>query len=416
MRAGAGKAEVDLSGVLPFDGFGSLHDALSARAIMLEAGGRCVCIVSLEMTSIAPALMQKLRAAVSDASDLAGEDVWICVSHTFSAPHVRTPAHLADDAERSRNVLLEDAYVAAVKAAVLKAKSGLQEATFSFGCGKAPVNVNRDIETPAGWWLGANPEGFSDQSVRVLAAEDTQGRRLAVLFSCDVQPSVLQGSRTSDGMHAIAGDLAGVASRAIERELGGEAVALFVVGCAGDQAPVEQAVTKEFRPGGSVGEHDLGDEGFAVAECLGRQLACGAVAGLAVAEPVAAAKIEAFRCVLSCPGQERAEFSTLAPKLSYEYRKAAPVATTVSLISFGRLVLVGLEPEVESAFGAGIRQQARELGLVADVWTLVNGGQKYLPSKSAYQRITYEAMNSAFAEGSEELLRQDILESLKCLS
>ena len=33
----------------------------------------------------------------------------------------------------------------------------------------ALYNVNRDIETPEGWWLGVNPTGFSDRTVRVLS-------------------------------------------------------------------------------------------------------------------------------------------------------------------------------------------------------------------------------------------------------
>ena len=44
--------------------------------------------------------------------------------------------------------------------------------------------------------------------------------------------------------------------------------------------------------------------------------------------------------------------------------------------------------------------------------TLVNGGQKYLPAPDAYEKITYEAMNSGFAAGSHERLLQTILAAL----
>ena len=44
-NVGAGKAEIDLEGVLPFDGFDEQLDAIWARALVVEAGTRC-CIVS----------------------------------------------------------------------------------------------------------------------------------------------------------------------------------------------------------------------------------------------------------------------------------------------------------------------------------------------------------------------------------
>jgi hypothetical protein len=44
-----------------------------------------------------------------------------------------------------------------------------------------------------------------------------------------------------------------------------------------------------------------------------------------------------------------------------------------------------------------------------EVLTMVNGAQKYLPSAEAYDRITYEAMNSGFARGADEMLAQAIL-------
>ena len=44
--------------------------------------------------------------------------------------------------------------------------------------------------------------------------------------------------------------------------------------------------------------------------------------------------------------------------------------------------------------------------------TLVNGGQKYLPAPDAYEKITYEAMNSGFAAGSHERLVEIIIAAL----
>ena len=53
LRAGAGRAEVDIAPCLPLDGFTSVHDAPNVRALVLQSDKRFV-IVSVEITSIFP--------------------------------------------------------------------------------------------------------------------------------------------------------------------------------------------------------------------------------------------------------------------------------------------------------------------------------------------------------------------------
>ena len=46
------------------------------------------------------------------------------------------------------------------------------------------------------------------------------------------------------------------------------------------------------------------------------------------------------------------------------------------------------------------------------ILTLVNGAEKYLPAQDAYERRTYEAMNSGFGEGSAEALLRAAIETV----
>ena len=63
---------------------------------------------------------------------------------------------------------------------------------------------------------------------------------------------------------------------------------------------------------------------------------------------------------------------------------------------------MGIQPEVDSAFGARLREACPG---TLELLTMVNGAQKYLPSSEAYDRITYEAMNSGLChEGADEVL------------
>ena len=84
--------------------------------------------------------------------------------------------------------------------------------------------------------------------------------------------------------------------------------------------------------------------------------------------------------------------------------------TLVSVARLGKLTVVGLQPEVDSAFGARLREACPG---TLEVLTMVNGAQKYLPSAEAYDRITYEAMNSGFARGADEVLAAAILDLVK---
>lgn len=389
LRCGAGKAAIDLTGVLPHDDFAGVYDDLCMRALVFENAdeGRC-CLLSAEETSLRDDA--SLRTAAAQAVGCAEDAVWVSVTHTFSAPHVRTPGHLADDEARERNELFAKRLVEATRTACEQAVSSLLPTRLAIASGSCSVNVNRDIETPEGWWLGVNPDGFSDRTVRVLSAcSATDSKQvIATVFTADVQSSVVQGLRDEDGKLLVSGDLAGKAMRLLEEELGGTAI--FLTGAAGDQAP---CLT-----------------GVAALPKLANRLAGEVVTALDHARELQAEDIRLSSKVVDLPGQRRADFATLSPRRHYAFEPADPESTTVCFARLGRLVVAGIQPEVESRFGARLRDVTP---VPFELVTLVNGAQKYLPGAHAYDRITYEAMNSGFARGAEELLQEVILEFVK---
>lgn len=389
LRCGAGKATIDLKGVLPHDGFAGVHDDLCMRALVFENadGSRC-CLLSAEETSLRDDA--SLRTGAAMAVGCAEDAVWVSVTHTFSAPHVRTPSHLKDDAARERNELFAKRLAEAARNACEQAVAALTPAHFAIASGNCSVNVNRDVETPEGWWLGVNTDGFSDRTVRVLSvlsATDPE-QAIATVFTADVQSSVVQGLHGADGELLVSGDLAGAAMCRLEEELGGTAI--FLTGAAGDQAPCLNGT-------GALAE-------------LSDRLSDEVISALGNAEELQAEELRLSSEIVSLPGQRRADFATLSPQLRYTFEPADPEPTTVYLASLGRLVVAGIQPEVESRFGARLRDAAP---YPFELVTLVNGAQKYLPGTDAYDRITYEAMNSGFARGAEELLEETILNLVK---
>ena len=407
LLAGASKVRIELDGVLPHDGFTVERHPLCARVLVLERASERVCIVSLELTSIAPALQARLEDAVEAACGCRPTYVWIVLTHTFSAPHVRTPQHLKSDGERERN----ERYLAAIANAVERAAANAVDVTvparIERAQGGCPVNVNRDVETPAGWWLGTNDEGFSDHAMPIVRVADASGGTIAVIAAADVQSSVLDKSRTSEGERVVSGDLFGFAAGMVERELGG--ACLMLPGAAGDQAPRERAVTVTYDEGGTAATEDAHEDGYRMLHQQGAALGLALVQALADAVPCEAGTIAARELTVELPAQERADFQSLRPRKSYEFVPVGTTSTQVSLLRLGDMRLVGIQPEVASSFGAAVRAACPGRTVLA---TLVNGAAKYLPAPDAYQKITYEAMNSGFAQGAHEALLDTILAAL----
>lgn len=388
LSIGAGKAQIDLGGVLPFDGFDVVRDPLHVRAVVFEnPDGSRACLVSVDATSMRNDT--PLRGIVAKTVCCEPERVWTSVTHTFSSPHVRTPEHLASDEERSRNVLLAERLATAVELACASAVSGMAPVRLEVARGRCSVNVNRDVETDGGWWLGVNPDGFSDRSVRALrASARDDDRTIAVLYTVDVQPSVVQELRDVEGHAYVSADFVGEASRILEERLGG--IAVFLVGAAGDQTPRAK--------------------GSGALPKLGLILASETEVALRNSNALPVHVLCLSSAMVSCPAQRRADFHSLAPTRSYDFIPEGTQDTLLSVARLGTLTVVGVQPEVDSALGARLRSAGRGR---LEVLTMVNGAQKYLPCSEAYDRITYEAMNSSFARGSDEVLAAAALCQIK---
>ena len=91
---------------------------------------------------------------------------------------------------------------------------------------------------------------------------------MAALFHYGLQSSVLDGSALSAGGKAVSPDVAGIACDYVEKNTGDDDfVALYLIGAAGDQAPVEKAVTETFVRGEKI-KTDRREEGFGICENL----------------------------------------------------------------------------------------------------------------------------------------------------
>ena len=153
MRVGAATRKITLpDGFLPTEGFARQIDELHVRALVLEKERRLALLV-VELTSLPPEEIKALKAIACAASG--AERAFVCVTHTFSAPHFM-PDHQLDEAGRAKKEQLREAVQNAAREAARVAAQGMKEARLTFGKARCAVNTARDVETPLGWWIDKN--------------------------------------------------------------------------------------------------------------------------------------------------------------------------------------------------------------------------------------------------------------------
>jgi hypothetical protein len=101
----------------------------------------------------------------------------------------------------------------------------------------------------------------------------------------------------------------------------------------------------------------------------------------------------------------------IRPTRQYTFIPAGDRDEPVEILRLGDAALVGVRPELSCLTAVHIKEQSPFSTTL--LLTLVNGGAKYMPDLSAYERITYEAMNSFFARGAAELLCEKVVNLLR---
>jgi len=206
-----------------------VHDALYARALVLDNGSTRLAIVGTDLGSVREELVAEARRLVNEQAGIAPGNVLINASHNH-----RTDGQVAEDAaERiARAVARAADRMVPVRIGVARGREGR-------------ITMNRRLLLKGGkhWTIRrANPSppdedvvgvGPMDPEIGVLRVDRLEGGTLAVVynFACHAYAGVPDGGVTAD--------LPGFASRVVEEGMSdGRTVALFLQGAAGDITPV----------------------------------------------------------------------------------------------------------------------------------------------------------------------------------
>ena len=382
-------------GFFPTEGFSRQLDALSARVLVMEDGARYALLV-LEMTSIPPEEIEALGAVLREATGAA--HAFVLATHTFSAPHFM-PDERLDAAGLAKKRQLQALVAQAAREAAQEAMQRLCEVYPSVGAQECRVNSARDVQTPAGWWIGCCGDGPVDHAMTVIDLRRADSTHAAVLVHYPVQSSVLDGSQLREGGKAVSGDLAGAMAAELEAETG--CPVLFLIGAAGDQAPRQKAVGFTCDAQGVMTPTDMQDDAVPLCRALAREMAQAARMALIHARPMRSSDIAFAKRTVTVPAKEiERDLHRLHPTRVPPYVPCCESEQSVTVLTLGDVRLVGVKPELCCV-------TAQQIGAgdpLVRVVTLWNGGAKYMADADSCDRITYESQNSPFMKGAAEKL------------
>lgn len=408
LHAGAGSADIRFpEAMFPIEGFRGIHDVPAARVLLLRCGEQAA-IACLELVMLPPDGIDAVKKKISEITNTKYENIWVHTTHAITTPHAPhapmgmggVPLEISEEERKTLNEKLA-LYMGALLEAVSQAAKGaartVQPAKMGVGTGDCRVNVNRDVETPHGWWIGFAPEGPSNHTATVLRFESTAGDLIACLISYGLKPCAIDNSEMDQGTRLISSDVPGLACRLLEEKF--SAPCLFAMSAAGDQVPLRQAWYDVVEQDGSIRKVDLGVcEGLKIVEELGRQMAReiapileGTHCGLTAPE------IQLSEGLITWPGKARTKMELTRNAV---YQQDGSQQIGIFTIVLGDTALVGLKPELNTPTEAQL--QAASPYAHTLVMSMVNGGQKYMPDARAYENSTWEAQSAPMMPGAAE--------------
>lgn len=208
------------------------HDLFAKSLVVRDSSGQTLVIVTLDLISVPGPLRKHVEEKLRQSHGLEPANLVMNCSHTHCGPEIRTTGTaLSDlDPERREKAIayvetLQTRILSSIDAAFVK----IAPAELSFQKARAGFAMNRRLPTDTGYRNSPNPDGRVDHEVPVLRVEDADGKLKAIVFGYACHNTTL-------GIYQINGDYAGYAQHYLEEAHPGT-VAMFMMGCGGDQNP-----------------------------------------------------------------------------------------------------------------------------------------------------------------------------------
>ena len=232
----AGVAKVDITpplGVLMWGYFNRLTgaegtlDPLYARVLVLEAGGKRIAYVDMDLgRTFGPASLDRMREAAKKNSGI--HYVMLQATHTHAGPVIM-------DQYPSGTPEWETAALGKIDQAIHEAQQHVVPVRMGVGYGEATIGYNRRLPNLDGtvtmlWQNPAKtPTSPVDPVISVLRIDRMDGQPLAILVNYSTHPVTF-----GPDMLRFSADFPGVMCKVVEQAFEGRPLAFFVQGAPGD--------------------------------------------------------------------------------------------------------------------------------------------------------------------------------------
>jgi hypothetical protein len=405
VRAGAASVVMDVPAGTPLAGYGSLarrmwfpdvlrhyphafwfrpstgtRDPVRARALVLESGRSRVAWVTVDLVAVDAAFTQEATARLV-ASGVRPLTLIVSASHTHSGPGAFIDSAVMGWLTLDRgNSTVRDALLKAVVTAVRRADAAVAAATVGVASVSAPPVVRSRLA-----------RGL-DHEIVVLKVTTPTGAPVAVVWNFAIHGTML-GPRNLE----ISGDVTGVTSAALERDLG--VPALFVNGAVADVSPARH------------GPAAMGEVADALAAAV-REAWRTAVDTGADGIDLRTKRVNFARARLSvrhCVGGWAPAFVTLP------LGNVFPTVADLVAISVGDVAWVTVPGELQTVLGERIKREGRALFSRAFVAGLSNDYLGYFVTAGEYDRPHYVTCAAVFGRHAGDCLADAAVELLYAL-
>lgn len=105
--------------------------------------------------------------------------------------------------------------------------------------------------------------------------------------------------------------------------------------------------------------------------------------------------------------------SFVKPTREAVFQPAGEKTLTVYALRLGVMNLIGVQPEIDSVTSMQLAQAVD--GEISAAVIQVNGGEKCMPERTAYEQVKYQSLNSPFQAGCAEIMRDTAIGLLRDL-
>ncbi len=283
LLVGAGKACIDPApDMYPmptrFAECEALYDSCYCRAIAIDNGKDKIIFLTYELSD--QPTVKDLTDKIEEATGWPAGHIVIAVTHNHSSPCDDVRAK--DDRGREIQNRYREIELSAGVAACKQAVESLRPARFGYGETESFINVNRDLQTPYGYWVeGRNLAGYSDKTLAMIKFVDMDGHLIAAILNHGTHATNIYLMRDFDGKTKLSGNFPGIACRFVEEHYGNGAICMWTSGAAGNQNPLfSHGMQYEYPDGYSTTISYPDGVGYMQMEYIGRMHGADAVKGL----------------------------------------------------------------------------------------------------------------------------------------